>query len=243
MSTSDLNQKSKPASDDPSNTLDNAGRVLPDDQQPASEDQALATIREATVTAETLTSIGRDPTAMKSRKVALALVTHARTPRHVSIPLLRRMFTFDLMQIALTPVVAADIKRAAEDQILLRLESISSGEKASLARRSSGRIAAALLQENDERIASPALDNPQLTETHIVQALMKPLAPEQLFALVSRHPKWSLRREVQSALLRSEKTPLEAVAMMSQHFSREDLRQILPPSRFARLFEPGNDPG
>jgi hypothetical protein len=38
------------------------------------------------------------------------------------------LFTFDLMQVALTPVVAADIKRAVEEQILLRIESLSAGE-------------------------------------------------------------------------------------------------------------------
>ena len=114
----------------------------------------------------------RTPDALRSRKVALALVMHPRTPRHIAVPLLRRMFTFDLMQVTLTPAVAADIKRAGEEQLLLRMESLSTGEKISLARRASGRIGAALLQESDTRVITPALDNAQLTEAMVVQALM-----------------------------------------------------------------------
>jgi hypothetical protein len=209
---------------------------------PFSENQALALSHQADVSADVLTRLSRDSNVLKSRKVALALAMHARTPRHVSIPLLRRLFTFDLMQVSLTPAVAADIKRAAEDQILLRLESLSIGEKTALARRASGRVAAALLQEPDERVSKPALDNSQLTEAHVIQALMKPVAPEELFLLVCRHSKWSQRHEVQAALLRSEKTPPGVAAEFLDHFSTEALRQMVPEPRLEQLLTTRHKP-
>ena len=183
--------------------------------------------------------MAKSPAAAKSRKVALAVVLHPRAPRHISIPLLRRMFTFELMQVSLTPAVAADIKRAAEDQIIVRAESISTGEKISLAKRSSGRVAAALLQEDDERVISPALDNARLTEALIVQALMKARAPGTLFRLVSGRRKWATRREVQIALLRSEKTPLDQARELANNFSEEFLREIVPEKRFKDLLTAG----
>src|SRR6478672_4283421 len=64
--------------------------------------------------AQVLDWLSRNGGVMKSRKVKLALVEHPRTPRHISIPMARYLFTFDLMQVALTPVVPADIKMAAE---------------------------------------------------------------------------------------------------------------------------------
>jgi hypothetical protein len=100
-----------------------------------SEDEALAIVQRPDVSTDALAQLARNPGALKSRKVVFALSTHARTPRHLSIPLLRRMFTFDLMKVALTPTVAADIKRAAEEQIVVRIESLSTGEKITLARR------------------------------------------------------------------------------------------------------------
>jgi hypothetical protein len=211
----DIEEKTEPSTAGPTNAVPGLD-----------EDSALALLRDADTSAETLSSLARSSVTAKSRKVMLGIVQHARTPRHVSIPLLRRMFTFDLMQITLTPVIAADIKRAAEEQIIVRLESIPAGQKITLGRRASGRVAAELLQESDTRVISPALENPQLTESLVVRSLMKASAPEILFRLVSHHPKWSLRREVQIALLRSKKTPSERAREFARNFSDEFLRSI-----------------
>lgn len=202
---------------------------------PFNEDQALAFLQRRDLSADMLASLARNPEAMKSRKVLLALIAHPRTPRHVSLPLLRRVFVFDLMQVTLTPAIAADIKRAAEDQLVVRLEALSVGEKTTLAKRASGRIAAALLQDEDARVVAPALDNAQLTESFVVQALMKPRAPAILFELVSDHRNWCLRPEVQLALLRSEKTPPARAQEFARKFQREVLESVLPESRKALL--------
>lgn len=201
------------------------------------EDQTLAFLQRRDLSAEMLASLARNPEAIKSRKVLLALIAHPRTPRHVSIPLLRRVFVFDLMQVTLTPAIAADIKRAAEDQLMGRLETLSAGEKTTLAKRASGRVAAALLQDEDARVVAPALDNGQLTEAFVVQALMKPRAPSPLFELASEHRNWCLRPEVQLALLRSEHTPLTRAHEFVTRFSKEVLESVLPESRRTLLHD------
>jgi len=201
------------------------------------EDQALALLQRPDVTAAELALLGRNPSVIKSRKVLLELATHPRTPRHITIPLLRRLFTFDLMQVALTPTVAADVKRAAEEQLLHRLESLSLGERISLTRRASGRVAAALLLDSDARVISAALDNSHLVEVLVVAALMKHDAPESLLTLTSEHPKWSLRRDVQIALLRSANLPLERALELAGNFSADFLREIVPESRREMLIQ------
>jgi hypothetical protein len=123
------------------------------------------------------------------------------------------------------------VKRAAEEQILNRMESVSLGERISLARRASGRVAAALLLDAEERVISTALDNSHLVEALVVTALMKHDPPAALFALASGHPKWSLRKDVQIALLRSEKTPLARAAELAQNFSAEFVGEIVPEIR------------
>lgn len=220
------------------NTQSTAGALqCRDDAAEASElteDLALAQLQHADISAAEIGKLAKSA-ANKKRKVTLAIVKHSRSPRHVSIPLLRRMFTFDLMQVTLTPAVAADIKRAAEEQILARAESLSLGEKISLAKRGSGRVAATLLREAERRVIAPALDNTRLTEALVVQALMKPRAPAILFELVSVHRNWATRREVQIALLRSEKTPLERAQEFAKNFSAEFLREIVPEGRVGEL--------
>lgn len=201
------------------------------------EEQALALLQRSDVTPAELALLGRNPSVIKSRKVLLGLAVHPRTPRHITIPLLRRLFTFDLMQVALMPTVAADVKRAAEEQLLHRLESLSLGERISLARRASGRVAAALLLDSDARVISTALDNSRLVEASVVTALMKQNVPESLFALTSDHPKWALRTDVQLALLRSENLPLERALELAGNFSADFLRGIVPESRREMLIQ------
>jgi hypothetical protein len=57
---------------------------------------------------------------------------------------------------------------------------------------------------------------------------MKPRAPKRLYAMVSDHSNWRNRREVQIALLRSEKTPVERTEEFAKNFSTEFLREIVP---------------
>ena len=121
--------------------------------------------------------LSRNSGIMKSRKVKVALIEHPRTPRHISIPMVRHLFTFDLMQVALAPIVPADIKMAAEESLVNRLERLSQGERLTLAHRASGRVAAALLLDPEPRVIHAALENSRLTESAVIKALMTHDAP------------------------------------------------------------------
>src|SRR5439155_2208472 len=109
------------------------------------EDLALPLLTRRDLNERVLDDLSKNGAVMKHRKVLIALVRHPRTPRHVSLPIARRLYTFELMQIALTPGVAADLKMVVEDAIISRLASVSAGERLALSRRASTRVAAALL--------------------------------------------------------------------------------------------------
>src|SRR5260370_37364898 len=79
-----------------------------------SEDQALTLLKRADVAASALTLLARNSSVMNSRKVLLALATHHRTPRHITIPLLRRLVTLVFHSIGPAPPLAARVKRAIE---------------------------------------------------------------------------------------------------------------------------------
>jgi hypothetical protein len=191
------------------------------------EDLALVLLRQSDLSSQVLDRLSRNPGVMKSRKVKLALVEHPRTPRHISIPMVRHLFTFDLMRVALTPVVPADIKLAAEESLINRLERLAQGERLSLARRASGRVAAVLLLDAESRVIHAALENSRLTESAVIKALMRRNAPEEFVSAVCHHSKWSPRREVRIALLRNGKTPLSRALKFSRSLPPAVVREIL----------------
>jgi hypothetical protein len=195
------------------------------------EDLALALLKHPDLPAQALDKLSKNGGLMKSRKVKLALVEHPRTPRHVSVPKVKHFFTFDLMQVALTPVVPADIKMAAEESLINRLERLSQGERLSLAHRASGRVAAALLLDPETRVIHAALENSRLTESAVIRALMRHDAPAAFVSAVFHHSKWSPRREIRIALLRNEKTPLARAVEFARSLPAALVREILQGSR------------
>ena len=128
------------------------------------EDLALALLERRDLPRQALEQMHKHKSLARLRKVQLALVMHPHTPRHVSIPVIRHLYAFELMQVALLPSVVADVKRAAEETLIARLATVSSGERFTLAKQSSGRVAAALLLDKEARVMRAAVDNPQMTE-------------------------------------------------------------------------------
>ncbi|MGI9101811.1 MAG: hypothetical protein ACR2IF_05130 [Terriglobales bacterium] len=203
-----------------------AGSVL-------TEELALALLQHHDLPHQVLETMSKNGAIMKHRKVIVAVVSHPHTPRHVSLPVCRHLYTFELMHIALMPGIAADLKVSIEEALMNRMESISSGERLTLAKRGSTRVAAALLADSDDRVRDAALLNPHMTEAWVVKALMRDDAPAPMVQAICRHPKWSLRRDVQIALLRNEKTPMARAVSIAQQIPTQVLRDVLSHSRLA----------
>jgi hypothetical protein len=195
------------------------------------EELALALLERRDLPHLAIEDLSRNGAVMKHRKVLNALVVHPRTPRHVSLPIIRRLFTFELMQIGLLPTAASDLKIFAEEQLINRMESVSAGERLTLAKRGSTRIAAVLLTDHERRVIEAALENPYLTEAWIVKAIMRDEAQQAFIESVCHHRKWSVRREIRMALLKNEFTPMARAVEFASQMSSFTLREVLRTSR------------
>jgi len=236
MSTGDPIASSSEQEKSQEGVLRDNAELLPSVSDPAfTEDLAMALLKRNDLPAEVLERLSKNSLAIKSRKVKRAIIGHPRTPRYISLALLRHLFTFDLMQVALTPAVPGDVKMAAEEALINRLETLSPGERLSLARRASARVAGALLPDQEARVMSAAMDNARLTEAHIIRVLQGARAGAALVRAVCNHAKWSLRREVRIALLRHAKTPMSHALEFAQSFSPAILREILKTSRMPAM--------
>jgi hypothetical protein len=204
-----------------------------------------------------LERLAKNASALKSRKLRIALASHPRTPRHVSVPLARQLYTFDLMKVALSPSAPADVKVAVDDILIARLETVTIGERLTLARRASGRVAAALLLDIENgkvvegreakivdskvmtgktpgpqvRVMQAALDNPRLTEALVISSVLRGDASVALVHAVARHARWSPRKEIRAALLRTEHLSLACALAFARTISPLTLGEILRSSR------------
>ncbi len=214
------------------------------------EDLTLALLKRPDLHPEVLEQLAKNTNALKSRKVKIALVSHPNTPRHVSVPLARQFYTFDLMRISLSPRVPADVKVAADDVLISRLKTVTIGERLTLARRASGRAAAALLLDvetldgkiidnklidaktvaRETRVMRIALENPRLTEALVINSVLRPAASTALVHAVAQHEKWSCRREIRAALLRTGHLSLARALEFSREIPTPLLQELLASS-------------
>jgi hypothetical protein len=223
-------ENSRPLTD--SAELAEAVATSPDSSGPVlSEDLALARLNDRDLPTEEIEEFSKNRNLPKSGKVRFALAAHPHTPRHLALRLIRGLYTFDLMQVSLTPSVAADLKRLADELLVSRLASITLGERLSLARRPSSLVAAALLLDKESRVWQAALQNPRLTEAAIVKALQA-RAPSPAFVdAICGDEKWSVRHEIRVALLRNPHTPLARAIEFARRMPAPLLRDILHTSR------------
>ena len=177
----------------------------------------------------------------------LALVRDPKTPRNVSLPLLRHLFLEDLVGVAQAPHLAGDLRRVAEDAVLARIPGLQLGERVSLARKSGGRTAGTLLLDRELRVVEAALGNARLTAELIVKALQYETISADAVEAIARHERWSLDYNVRLALLRQPLTSLARVLALAPQVKRRDLLEIsgdprMPSARRSYLVKLAQSP-
>jgi hypothetical protein len=179
--------------------------------------------------AELLEEVARRKALLKSYRVKRALAFHPRTPRLVSLRLLRDLYLMDLVQVAILPGVSAELKRNAEDQLLARLPQLPLGQKITLARRGPGRVAGALLAEGHAQVVPIVLDNPYMTEAQILRALAREKLPLPVIPAIIQHRKWSITYTIRLALVRNPAAPLATVLAYLPELTVSDLKELAAP--------------
>jgi hypothetical protein len=179
--------------------------------------------------AEVLEEVTRRKPLLKNYRVKRALAFHPRTPRLAGLRLLRELYLMDLVQLTLLPGISAELKRNAEEQLVARLPQLPLGQKITLARRGTARVAGALLAEGQAQVLSVVLDNGSLTEAQVLKALSRHNLPVGVVTAVAQHRKWSHTYNVRLALVRHPSSTLSTILAYLPELTVSDLRELAAP--------------
>jgi hypothetical protein len=204
---------------------------MPNDSVPQPPDQlneedALLMLSRRDLPQAAIASLTRQERLLSYYRVKVALVSHPNTPRTVSLALLRHLYLEDLVKVALTPGAPGDLRRVAEDAVINRLPGLALGERISLARRATGRVAGALLTDREIRVVAAALGCPKLTDELVVKALGMETISADAVERIAAHERWSNAYSVRLALLRQPLTTLGRVLALAPLVKRNDLIDI-----------------
>jgi hypothetical protein len=186
-------------------------------------------LRRNSLPAEVVEKICQRREWLRSYAVRKALAGHPRTPRLVSLRLLRELYLMDLVHIALLPGVSAELKHNAEDQLAARLPQLPLGQKITLGRRGPARVAGLLLAEAHAQVVPVALDNTHLTVAQILKALAREGLPEPVVQAIAQHRKWSADYNVRLALVRNPSSTLSSVLGFLPELTVSDLGELAAP--------------
>src|SRR3984885_578359 len=190
------------------------------------EPHVLLMLERLDLPAPVVAAIAEEGKWTSSESVRLRLARHPQTPKRLALAAVRRLFLFDLVRLSLLPSAPADIRRVAEEVILMRVPHLAIGEKLTLARRGPARVTGAILVEGHPQAIKLALANAFLTESQVLKVLAKAGVPERVVAAVAQHPKWSSQYNVRIALVRNDPTPAAAVLAFLPQLTLGDLKEI-----------------
>jgi hypothetical protein len=193
------------------------------------ETQLCLLLNRRDIPVEILDEVARRKPLLKNYRVKRALAFHPRTPRLVNLRLIRELYLMDLVQLTLLPGTSTELKRIAEEQLVARLPQLPLGQKITLARRGTARVAGALLAVGHTQVLPIALDNPGLTEAQVLKALSRENLPISVVKAIAQHRKWSHTYNVRLALVRHRSSTLSTILAYLPELTVSDLRELAAP--------------
>ena len=203
------------------------------DRPSLDETHILLLLERKDLTTLILAEIAKKKALMSSYRIRRAMAMHPRAPRLAAQRALRDLHLMDLVRLSLLPSAAAELKRMAEERILTQLLHLPLGQRITLARRGSARVAAGLIQQGPDQVARIALDNPFLNEAQLLKTLSRDSLPAGIVSCVARHEKWPKFAQVRVALLRHPHLSPEHAPHLASDLPRGDLEDLLGLARLS----------
>jgi hypothetical protein len=191
--------------------------------EPSGVRQAL---RNPFCTAEVVELLAAQTRLLSFYEVRRDLALHPRTPEVLALRFVAGLFWRDLAALGLDTRVHPRVRRAADQQLALRLPELAVGEKVTIARRTSPAVIAQLRHDPSPRVIAALLDNPRLTEDQLYPVAHGPTTPGPVLALIAGDRRWGARYGLQTALCRNPHTPLAAALRILPLLRKPELRAV-----------------
>jgi hypothetical protein len=108
------------------------------------EREALLLLNRRDLPSSVIQELAGQRTAVSNYAVKLALTKHPVTPLRTALEQLKFLYLFDLVSVCLQTGVRAEVKRASEELILAQVPKLAIGQRITVAKRGSARLAAIL---------------------------------------------------------------------------------------------------
>jgi|WetSurSiteA1Bulk_404760.scaffolds.fasta_scaffold02045_6 hypothetical protein len=215
------------------------------------EDHVRIIARRSNLAGEILESVYYDRRWKESYSIILTLCKNPKTPKNVSLSILKSLRIFDLADLTRSQQIPVALRIRAEMDILEKILTLPLGIKITLAKRASSAIIVRLLEDGMKEVVAACLDSPIITEGDICRIISMKKTSSQVIHQIAEHPKWLRRYDVRWALIRNHHAPLSIVVKYLGHMKTTDLKELYyapevpsstKPFLYRELLDRGHEP-
>jgi hypothetical protein len=202
------------------------------------EDIVLIIAGRRNMSPEILESLSTDLRWKDAYRIISALCRNPKTPQKVSLSLLKKLRIFDLADLTRNPQIPINVRMRAEESINEKVLVLPIGIKKTLAKKASGKVLIKLVEDGMKDVVADCLNSPIMTEAMICRIIHMKKIASNVIRQISEHPKWSLRYDVQWALIRSHHAPLSRVVHFLENMRSRDLKGLYDASEVPSSTKP-----
>lgn len=201
---------------------------------------------------DVLELIARDKRWAESYPLRVALSKNPKTPLFTALTIARYLRLFDLAEISRSHSLPLVYRHKLEALLIEKIPTMARGPKKTLAKMAAGNVLLALLRDPGEDVVRLCLNNPSLTEGHLIKIVSRHDTVPQTVRAVAEHPNWSSRYTIRLALTRNRHTPLARCVVFFRDFKIRDLHELysdptvptgVKPFLHQTIVERGEEPG
>ncbi len=175
---------------------------------------------------EIIESIYADNRWKDSYRIKLALCKNPKTPQKISLSLIKSLKILDLADLTRNKNIPINVRTKAEAHIIEKIISLPLGIKMTLAKKASSNVLIKLIEDGMKEVVDICLESPYITEGDICKIVNMKKITSQVIRQIANHPKWSVRYNVQLALILNNNTPLSRIVDFIKTIKTYDLREL-----------------
>jgi hypothetical protein len=190
------------------------------------EDLALVIANRRNVLSEVIETLYHSGKWKVHYRIVQALSKNPRTPQKIALALLKSLRIIDIADLTRNKQVPIGVRTKAELYINEKILTMPLGIKITIARRASRNVLMRLIEDGMREVVDVCLQSHYITEGDICNIVRMRKIAGHVIRQIAEHPKWSVRYDVQRALIRNNNTPLAHVVKYLENIKTMDLKEL-----------------
>lgn len=158
-------------------------------------------------------------------RVLLHLVQHPKFPQSISLGIISKLFTVDLVRVIKNVKTNPFIRKKAENEFRQRYRRLALGEKVSLLKIAPNALLLDLSDENQPQLIETILNSPNCSEDVVLRFINRHGDHTHLYTALDNSP-WHLNQAVAAAVVHDPEAPIKIILKIIPYLGLAKLQEM-----------------